>query len=245
MGFGYIFLGYVIAINPVYEGFTLLPAMLLILNGMLKLGAFNRPLKEARLWCYPSLVAALAYFAAETCRMFALLPEPTWKGLGNGAALAFDLLFMLFTLRLLSGIIELARETDLPRILVRAKRNLIFVCLLYPLSLFLSLPVEAEWFIAACRYIYPFLFIFRFVVMILNAVLIYSCYMYICLPEDLDMPRRETGIRFIDEWNRKNDEKETRNIALKKEELAKLYHGREQQYREKMEQKNRKNKKKK
>ena len=91
------------------------------------------------------------------------------------------------------------------------------------------------------------LILFRLIAMLLNALLVYSCYMHICMPEDLDMPRRKTGIRLIDEWAEKLDRREEERAARTKEELEKLYRTREAMYHEKMAQngQNKKSRKKK
>ena len=65
MGFGYLVIGYIFAMNFVYEGFTMLPGVLLMLNGMLTLGNFNSPLREARLWLFLALPVSVIRFVAE------------------------------------------------------------------------------------------------------------------------------------------------------------------------------------
>ena len=84
----------------------------------------------------------------------------------------------------------------------------------------------------------------RLVVMLMNAVLIYSAYMQICLPEDVDMPRGKTGIALLDEMNEKMDRREEEKLAKKKEELARIYRERQAKYREKQQNSNKKGKKK-
>ena len=57
MGFGYLFLGYVISLNfLVYSALTMPIAVVLMLRGMLSLSRFNRPLKEAYLLLWPTLL---------------------------------------------------------------------------------------------------------------------------------------------------------------------------------------------
>jgi hypothetical protein len=73
----------------------------------------------------------------------------------------------------------------------------------------------------------------RLVAMLLNAILIYSCYMWICLPEDVEMQRKKTGIQFLDDLNERLDKKEEEAQKKKKEALADIYHKREAKYREK------------
>lgn len=248
MGFGYLFFGVFLAANFLaYAGITMLPAVLLMLMGMLTLGNFNRPLGQARLLLLPTALLALVRFVLDILALFNLLSAdlPVFVAV----SLALEVFMMLFTLRLLAGIALLGQETELPKIVFRAKRNAILLGVAYALSVLFNLPITAEWYRLACAYVLPPLIIFRLIAMLLNAFLVYSCYMYICMPEDLDMPRRKTGIRFLDEWLEKSDRREEEQAERTREELAKLYHGREAEYRERQAQKekesNKKRKKKK
>lgn len=232
MGFGYLFFGVFLAANFLaYPGLTMLPAVLLMLVGMLTLGNFNRPLGQARILLFPAALVSLGCFALAALELFKILPVESYNTFYKPLSLALEILMMAFTLRLLAGIALLGQETDLPKIVFRAKRNAILIAVAYGLFILCSLPIEVEWFKYATAYIYAPLVIFRLIAMILNAVLIYSCYMYICMPEDLDMPRRKTGIRFLDELFEKMDRREEEQAARTKEELAKLYHEREAEYR--------------
>ena len=230
MGFGYLVIGYIFAMNFVYEGFTMLPGVLLMLNGMLTLGNFNSPLREARLWLFLALPVSVIRFIAELCRMFSLCPADIYTSLGDLSALVLAILLLLFSLRLFSGIAALAVETGLPDIRFRAKRNAFLTALAYLFSIFLSLPIQQDWYIRLCAVAFAPVLLFRLIIFAFNALLLYSCYMYICLPEDLDMPRRDTGIAFLDRLRRKADEKEEMRIAEKKKKLEKIYRERSEKY---------------
>lgn len=246
MGFGYLFFGIFLAANfLVYAGITNLPAVLLMLLGMLTLGNFNRPLARARLLLLPSALLALAQFVFQLLSLFGLSIGGTGETVSLTLSLLLELFMLLFTLSLLSGIALLGQETELPKIVFRAKRNAILIAVSYVLSILFNLPITAEWYKTACAYVLPPLIIFRLIAMLLDALLVYSCYMYICLPEDLEMPRRKTGIRALDEWLEKNDRREEERNAQTKEELAKLYHARDAEYHEKMKAKEQNEKKKK
>ena len=241
MGFGYLFLGVFLVINFLaYAGITTFPAILLMLMGMLTLGNFNRPLGTARLLLFPAALLAAARFVFDLLSLFGMAAKV--ETVSVIVSLALELFMMLFTLHLLAGIALLGEETELPKIVFRAKRNAILLGVAYTLSILFSLPITADWYKLACAYVVPPLIIFRLIAMLLNAFLVYSCYMYICMPEDLDMPRRKTGIRFLDEWAEKMDRHEEERAARTKEELEKIYRTREAMYREKMD-KNGQNKK--
>ena len=248
MGFGYLFFGVFLAANFLaYPGLTMLPAVLLMLNGMLTLGNFNRPLGQARTLLFPAAFVSLGCFVFAAIELFGFLPKENYETVSYIFSLVLEVLMAAFTLRLLAGIALLGKETELPKIIFRAKRNAVLLAVSYGLSILVSLPIEAEWFGRVAVYVYAPLVIFRLIAMLLNALLIYSCYMYICMPEDLDMPRRKTGIRFLDDLFEKMDRREEEQAARTKEELAKLYHEREAEYRERQaeQEKNKKKRKKK
>lgn len=237
MGFGYLVLGFLIASNFVYKQITMLIALLLITLGMLKLGQYNRPLREARLCLVPTLALAALSFVYEAGRLLGFIRADGADRMNSYLSPLLLLLFLLFTWRLLSGINDLAVETDLPKIAYRAKRNTVFTFIAEGLYLFLSLPLSAEWYRdLALHAAFPVL-LCRVTVVCLNAWLLYSCYMQICLPEDVDMPRHKTGIAFLDNWNEKMDAREEQLHAEKKKALADLYHEREKMYKEKQNQK--------
>ena len=242
MGFGYVFLGYLVSLNfLVYSPLTTPLAVVLLLRGMQQLGRFNRPLKEGYIILWPTLVLSLFAFFLELMRMLSLIGNARFEAINAWVSVAMPLALLLFTWRLLCGIAALAKETGLPKLVYRANRNLLFTVLAYAAYIFFSLPFSADWYVSATMHAFVPVLLCRLVAMVLNAMLIYSCYMWICMPEDLDMQRKKTGIAFLDELNEKMDKREEEAQEKKKQALADIYHKREAKYREK--QKNRKGKK--
>lgn len=237
MGFGYILLGYIISINFVFRQITMLPATLLLMLGMLKLGQYNRPLREARLVLCPTLAISAVAFVYEGGRMFDLFSDAQWEAANHILSPAMLVFYMVFTWRLLAGIAALGEETELPKVAYRARRNTAFTLIAYTLYILLELPITAPWYTAFAAHAALPVMLCHLVVMILNAMLIFSCYRLICLPEDLDMPRHKTGIAFLDRMNDRMDKQEERRQEEKKQELADLYRKREAKYREKQNQK--------
>ncbi|MBQ8351784.1 MAG: hypothetical protein IJY20_07065 [Clostridia bacterium] len=234
MGFGYLFLGYLVSLNfLVYSPLTTPIAVVLMLRGMLSLSRFNRPLKEAYIILWPTLVVSLAAFFLELARMLSLISQARFAAINAWLSVMMPLAMLLFTWRMLCGIASLAKETELPKLVYRARRNLIFTAIAYLAYLFFSLPFEADWYAAATVHAFVPILLCRLAAMILNAMLIYACYMWICMPEDLEMERKKTGIAFLDELNEKMDKREEEAQEKKKQALADIYHKREAKYREK------------
>lgn len=234
MGFGYLFLGYLISLNFfVYHQLTTPIAVVLMLRGMLSLRRFNRPLQEAYIILWPTLAVSLAAFFLELLRMLSLISSARQAQIEPLLSFAMPLALLLFHWRMLCGIAELCRETELPKLLYRARRNLLLTAVAYAAFLFFSLPISADWYAAATLHAFLPVLLCRLVAMVLNATLIYACYMWICMPEDLEMQRKKTGIAFLDELNEKLDKREEEAQEKKKQELADIYHKREAKYREK------------
>ncbi len=232
MGFGYLFLGYVVSLNfLVYSALTMPIAVVLMLRGMLSLSRFNRPLKEAYLLLWPTLLLSLCSFVLELLRMLSLLRQVQFDAINTPLSIMMPVALLLFTWRLLCGICALAKETGLPKLVYRARRNLVFSAIAYLAYIFFSLPIGADWFIAATVHAFVPVLLCRLIATVLNAMLIYSCYMWICMPEDLDMKRKKTGIGFLDELNEKMDKREEAAQEEKKKALADIYRKREEKYR--------------
>ncbi len=241
MGFGYLLLGYLISLNFVYESLTLLPALGIMYLGLRRLSLYNRPLREALLWFYPTVAVSAVSFATELLRMGAVLAEETHAALSGILLPLTAVLLLFFHERLLTGIGLLAEETELPKLFVRARRNRFFSILVYGILALLYLPIRAEWFVTLNAAAFLPMLVARFVTLLLNALLIGSAYRLIAAPEDVDMERKKTGIAWLDNMREENDRREAEKTAEKKKALADIYHAREQKYREK--QKNKRTKK--
>lgn len=237
MGFGYLFIGYLLATNPVYSAFTAVFGVLLIAFAMHRLGRFNLPLRHAGLLVYPMLVTEGARFVFELLRLLSLVPLSLFTSVSDVLMPISTVLMLLFHERLLSGIEELAIETELPKVRYRAKRNRLFAILTYLLSLAITLPIRADGYLLFAGSAFLPTLIALLVCIVLNAMLIWSCYMWICLPEDLDMKRKKTGIAWLDRIEDKLEADEEKRQAEKKEELEKLFKSRQEQYREKQKRK--------
>ena len=85
MGFGTLFIGYLIGANTLaYPGFTKVFAYLVMLLAMTKLAPYHRSLKNALYTLIPTAVLGLGYLLLEGADLFSLLSE-------EGKALLFRL----------------------------------------------------------------------------------------------------------------------------------------------------------
>ncbi len=215
MGFGILFIGYLIGANTlVYPGFTKIFAYLAMLLAMTKLAPYNRPLRSAFCTLIPTAAVGLGYLLLELASLFSLLGEEARSLLFRLvplASYAFELVFLFLLLR---GLQALAKETEVKKLEVEAFRNRIFTTVYYALLIagqFNYGESSAKFLI---RYNIVVLLI-GLVIAALNAKLIFSYYMWICLPEDADMGRRTSSIPFLDRWYKHADEREERRLAAR------------------------------
>lgn len=244
MGFGYLFVGLLITANiTTYPSLTMFPALLLCLLGMLTLRLYDRRLRYAYFWLLASLLIAGIAFVLEALRLIGLGGENWLSLLDTTLPILRDCTLLCFTAWLWGGVVSLSREVGLPRLTARAQFCGAMVPLSYALSAALNLPLSEDWYAALCAHAFFPVLLFRLAVLVIQAIVMYSCYMQICRPEDMDMAPRKTGIRPLDDLQARMDEKEEARQKATREEMARIYQERTEKYHEKQEQKERKKKK--
>lgn len=212
MGFGILFLGYLISLNTVaYPGFTKIFSFLLMLLAMSKLGVYNRRLKGAYTALIPASLLGALYFFLEIARMFSLLSQEGITLLFRLVPLAVAICEAVFLFYLLGGLADLAKETEVPFLQLGALRNRILSLVYY----FLFIIGQFDYSQALTRFLVYYnvalLFVWFFL-FFLNAKLIYGFYMWICLPGDESMSRKTSRIPFVDKLYERMDEAEERRL---------------------------------
>ena len=217
MGFGILFCGYLVGFNTVaYPGFTKIFSYLLMLLAMTKLGRYNHGLKGAYYALIPTSVVGGLYFLLQVASMFSLIPETEEILLFRLIPLAAAIFEAFFLFRLMRGLADLAKETEVPMLELAALRNRTLSLIYYGLYVLGQLDYGAELTKFLIYYNVALLFI-GFFIMFLNAKLIFGFYMWICLPEDVNMERKHSRIPFLDRLYEKMDEMEERRLARRRE----------------------------
>lgn len=219
MGFGILFIGYLIGMNFVYSGFTDIISFCFILYALLLLFRHNAYFKRSFITVIPLCIAGLLYFVFELIGFIGVNHSLDTALITSYYSVLSSLLKLVYTAFLLKGIETLANELDIQTIRVKAFRNRLFTYIYYALSVFCELNHEG----ALARYAqYAFLpvLIFGFIVLILNAILFYSCYMWICLEGDENMERKESSISIINGIQKRTDAFEEKLVEKKKEQKA-------------------------
>ncbi|MBO4265497.1 MAG: hypothetical protein J5922_05410 [Clostridia bacterium] len=194
MGFGLLFVGYLFLFNfPLHNFFGIdsipdLIGYVVMCVGIFKLSNYIDKFKAAKPIIFPMIVFASARSAISVLSYLdfdvpAALCDVLWT--------VEAVLIILLHYVILEGIFDIAKETELKKISIRAKRN--EICLaIYALSLaviklFATAAVFWSW-------VKTVTLLFGIWLILLCAMLIFSSYMWICLPKDLDMKPREFKI---------------------------------------------------
>ena len=216
MGFGWLFIGSVIGINFVYNGFTDIISFLFTLYALLLLSRHNKYFKSSLYAIIPLCIAGLCFFVFELLTMLDISVVSDKELIYSYYAVLSALLKLVYTALLLKGIENLAFELDIPSIRVRAFRNRLFIYLYYVLQICTELNGDA--FAKFARYAVLPVMLFGLVCLILNAILFYSCYMWICLEGDEDMERKESRFSFLNKLYNTESKIEERIVEQKKAE---------------------------
>ena len=218
MGFGWLFVGYIIGMNFVYNGFTDLISFLFILYALLLLSRHNKYFKSSLCFIIPLSIAGLAYFVFELMNLFSLTSSLNVELITSYYAVLSAVLKLIYTALLLKGIEVLSHSLDIPTIRISAFRNRIFTVLYY--FLMITLELDNDFVEKYARFAFLPVMIFGFVCLILNAKLFYSCYMWICLEGEEDMQKKSYRLTFLNRLSEKEDAL-TESIAMKKREEKK------------------------
>ena len=227
MGFGLLFIGYVLkfilGMNGAFDLALTLPACVLMLVGLHKLSRYCHSFRYAK-------YLSLAILAAEAvCVIDALL---VWSGptLPEGAGivqyyLAFAESFagtrpvdfaaffaaLLFHGALSMAVKELALRVELKKNAVRALRNLVIV------GLYASVWVLMRTVSALSGVLMPASVLLELVCAVSYAVMLFSCYMYICPAEQPVQEKRRSRFAWV---NRLRDAAEQREQRAREADEA-------------------------
>lgn len=201
MGFGYLLIGYFMAFGfalaNMYFFFDIIGGVLMLL-GLSKLAPHGRNFCRA-MWA--DMGYLLLCLARAVLLMLKVIEADGWivTALGIGIAAA-SLVLQFF---ILAGIYFMARDVELTKEEDHAKRNILYV-LLYYFGYIVAVLV-LPYFGAVANLISLALTVFGFAVIILNLILIHSCYCRICLRGQEDGARTPSRFAVVNRFNEKAD----------------------------------------
>ncbi len=214
MGFGLLFLGYLLLLPAplIYVYYTVPFAALLLGWASFKLRRVNLPFGHA---FYPACISGLLGIMAVLCDTV-----PALEGGARYVKAACMVTFAIWHLFMLQGLAWVAEETSLKELQIKATRNRVLSCIyFFPAALLLCLyelpkgdilqPLFLGTEVAFC--------LFGLCVMIMNLMSFYTAYMRICMPGDEDMHRRPSRFAFINRYRERVRMQEEEALRLQEE----------------------------
>ncbi len=212
MGFGLLFIGYFLFLNVTYHSFTDLIAGLITVMAFYKLSTVNKYFKM-------NIVPSIMFSVFGAFQLFAEFADTFGLAMsditGYIAAPRFLLIGVLSTVMLL-GIEDVAKEVDVPETKHHVKIAKPLTYVIFPVCAILEFPaiqtiIPAGLPIAIAATV---TLIVEFFIIIYNLVTVYSAYMRICMPEDIDNDVKDKPSRFgfVNSF-RKHEEERSREYA--------------------------------
>ena len=207
MGFGTLFIGYFLILNIAYYGFTDVIAALVMLLGLYKLSGVNKPFKYASYTCLGFSVFALAELFIQCASTF-------FRELDFSEILPYiDVCRIIFvfavTLFALMGMRDVAGEVGLSALSGKCSRLIPLTAVTLGMWLVLEAPLIVNVLPINLVSILAVITILSFLVLtciILSAI--WGCYMKICMPDQVDMPTKESRFAFVNEYRKREEKKQ-------------------------------------
>ncbi|MBQ7314748.1 MAG: hypothetical protein IJW83_01905 [Clostridia bacterium] len=212
MGFGTLFVAFLLLFNFIYVEYTDLICALLMALALVKLSPVRREFRAAS---YVSLFFA-ALGAAELGFSIYESFHMTTHALSY-LAMARNVLLLAITGLVLLGIRATAKEVGLGRLAVRCESTLVMPLIVYASQFVLEIPGLFASDNGGAQIFAAIILLLAFVMHAVNAVTIYKAYARICMPEDVDMNMKKPPSRFafINTMREKQAEQEARQAKAK------------------------------
>ena len=208
MGFGWLFIGYFVStmmvLNPF--GYLFRPIGYAIMSyAFLRLKEYHRDFWYA-LGASVLMLGIAGVMAVDG--LFAFMPETAAYAVGYTEMIGS----LIFHAALYWGIRAIAKETEVEKISFAAVRNFIFFAVYNLLYAIAKLPFDfaSEY----AKIMSAPVVLLYFACLVLNLILIFSCYMRICDVADVDMEQKPSRFAFV---NRMRAEREARRVQRQAE----------------------------
>lgn len=221
MGFGLLFIGYFLLLNLTNPGYTDLIAGLITVMAFYKLSGVN---KYFRMNIVPTIMLS-AFGAFELFCEFADMFGISMSAVASYLPAPRYLLMGIITVVMLLGIEDVANEVDAIETKFKAKIARPISLVLFPVCAVLEFP--------AITLLIPnglpitivgtATIIGTFLAIIYNLITIYSAYMHICMPEDVDNTPKDKPSRFgiVNSFRRHEEEKRREYAEYKIDKMKK------------------------
>lgn len=201
MGFGLLFFGYLSAFLMSLNSYGFLFSLIgcyVIFLALQKISEYKHSLWRA---VFPLIVISLCALC-EAIQFFTG-SWGVWDGIITLVTLSARTLFHCF---MFISIASLGKDTDLPDVIAMAKTNFIFILISFAVEM-VSL-VLALFFNFGNQQLTITVSMMRLLFPVFTLILIFKCFHKICAPEDVDAPQKPSRFEFINEFRRRQEERE-------------------------------------
>lgn len=207
MGFGTLFFGYFLLLNIVYFQFTDIICALVMMLGLYKLSSVSEYFRMPMLFAIPFAVFSLVELVFGALSLFGVGADGLTVSI---LGIIRSVLVATLTVLLLRGMHDIAKELEVDKVPLKSRTMVVWTLIVYGMNILMQttsvsalLPNEVN------AFLYLFVVVGTIVVVIANMSIIHSCYVYICMPEDLDPTPKEkkpSRFGFINEFRRRREE---------------------------------------
>lgn len=218
MGFGTLFVGYFLLLNIAYYAYTDLIAALLMTLGLYKLSTVNTPFRFAT---YIS-IAFSCFGLFELIEGLIELLDPTnaFGEITPYISITRYVIIGVLTVFILKGICEVAGEVGLTLLSKRASIFIPVVITAYLVTSIFEIPALSLIISPKILVVLAFFtVIFNFILVCMNLITIYTAYMKICMPEEVDCEPTQSKFAFVNKFREHRMQKEREYAEYKLEKL--------------------------
>ena len=214
MGFGTLFIGYFLLLNITYFSFTDAICALVMALAFNKLTSVNKYFK-------------FAFFGSVAFAVIGAI-ELIWKILSTFIySLSEETLFVYTSIpryliigfvvsSMLLGIENVSREVGLSNLREKTRHSLYFTAIVYTVGAIIEIPgLEAIIPLKILAYIGVFFLLALLIVTSVNLVNIYSAYMRICMPSEIEEEDTPSRFGFINKFREHEKEKQREYVEYK------------------------------
>lgn len=224
MGFGLLFIGYLLTFLFSLNSFGFIFRLLgyaLMASSLIRLRDFEPRFTYPLCGSFILILTGISDFISEGAAKLDIV-LPAFMSSISAVVIWVELIASVaFNLTLLYAIAALARRLGLNKQSSSAIRNMVPTGIYFILEIIGMGPLSGN--ASFIKYFGLISLLIMLVWIVLNLILIFSCYMYICPAGDEDMPKRKTGIGFIDKIREESDrrmenaKKETTDYYINKQ----------------------------
>ena len=219
MGFGLLLIGYFTATLMsfnIFGSFFKLVGFLISAKGIKKLSAYNDRF-GILLYSCAAMIAISALCAVCDLSDFLYtnlftLERIVPENVANIFTYVKYALEFVFSLLLCSSVASIAKETGAPKIVYIAVRNLVIYCVYFVLQVICWIPAEAVRAFLSATALPAWVLILNLLIVILNVLMLFSCYTKICDEGDEDMPQKPSRFEFVNKMREERAQREAQRL---------------------------------